>query len=61
MESAAGMEADDVMVKVAHHDCESIKPSARVRTIAITKISRNNLLISRLGRLSIVTQAMRYK
>jgi hypothetical protein len=45
MESAAGMEADDVMVKVAHHDCEPIKPSARVRTIAITKISRNNLLI----------------
>jgi hypothetical protein len=35
MESAAGMEADDVAVKVAH-DCEPIKPSARVRTIAIT-------------------------
>ena len=60
MESAAGMDADDVTVKVVH-DCEPIKPSARVRTIAITKISRNNLLISRLGRLSIVTQAMRYK
>jgi hypothetical protein len=35
MESAAGMEADDVAVKVAH-DCEPIKPSAPVRTIAIT-------------------------
>jgi hypothetical protein len=33
MESAAGMEADDVTVKVVH-DCEPIKPSARVRTIS---------------------------